>query len=73
MGVLLSFSDIPVLKELLGQSGEIPEIIYDDVGGWPGSRNKDTESMLLRPKGVIVVMDGDLGRDLSRHPITALL
>jgi hypothetical protein len=60
-------TDIPVFKELVGQTGEIPEIIYDDVGGWPGLRNKDPESLLLGSKAVIVVMDGDEGRHLSRH------
>jgi hypothetical protein len=67
-------TDIPVFKELVGQSGEIPEIVYDDVGGWPGLRNKDPEFLLLGSKAVIVVMDGDEGRNLSRQdrPLTRI-
>lgn len=67
-------TDVPVLEELVGQAGEIPEIIYGDVGGWSGLRNKDPDFLLLGSKAVIVVMDGDEGRHLSRHdrPLTRL-
>jgi hypothetical protein len=60
-------TDIPVFFELVGQAGEVPEIIFGDVGGWPGLRNKDPDFLLLGSKAVIVVMDGDEGRRLSKH------
>lgn len=65
-------TDIPVFEELVGQTGEVPEIMYGDVGGWSGLRNKDPEFLLLGSKAVIVVMDGDEGRRLSKHdrPLT---
>jgi hypothetical protein len=65
-------TDIPVFDELLGQCGEIPEIIFGDVGGWSGLRNKDPDFLLLGSKAVIIVMDGDEGRKLSKRtrPLT---
>src|ERR1700730_49399 len=55
-------TDIPVFEELVGQAGEVPEIIFGDAGGWSGLRNKDPDFLLLGSKAVIVVMDGDEGR-----------
>jgi hypothetical protein len=65
-------TDIPVFEELIGQAGEVPEIMFDNVGGWSGLRNKDPNVLLLASKAVIVVMDGDEGRKLSKHkrPLT---
>jgi hypothetical protein len=36
-------TDIPVFDELVGHAGELPEIIFGDVGGWSGLRNKDPD------------------------------
>lgn len=65
-------TDTPVFNELVGQAGEAPEIVFGDVGGWPGLRNKDPNFLLLGSKAVIVVMDGDEGRNLSKpdRPLT---
>jgi len=65
-------TDIPVFEELIGQAGEAPEIMFDNVGGWSGLRNKDPNVLLLSSKSVIVVMDGDEGRKLSKRnrPLT---
>lgn len=65
-------TDIPVFQELVGQVGEVPEIIFDHVGGWSGLRQKDPNVLLLVSKAVIVVMDGDEGRKLSKRnrPLT---
>lgn len=65
-------TDIPVFDELVGQVGEVPLIVFGDVGGWPGLRNKDPNFLLLGSKAVIVVMDGDEGRNLSKpdRPLT---
>jgi hypothetical protein len=65
-------NDIPVFDELVAQAGEAPEIIFGDVGGWPGLRNKDPEFLLLGSRAVIVIMDGDQGRELSKQdrPLT---
>jgi hypothetical protein len=67
-------TNVPVLEELVGQAGEVPEVIFGDVGGWPGLRNKDPEFLLLGSKAVIVVMDGDDGRKLSKpsRPLTEM-
>jgi len=67
-------TDIPVFDELVGQAGEVPEIVFGDVGGWPGLRNKDPDFLLLGSKSVIVIMDGDEGRKLSSpdQPLTDL-
>lgn len=65
-------TDIPVFDELVSQAGEVPEIVFGDVGGWSGLRNKDPDFLLLGSKAVIVVMDGDEGRRLSSpdQPLT---
>jgi hypothetical protein len=65
-------TDIPVFEELVGQAGEVPEIVFGDVGGWSGLRNKDPDFLLLGAKAVIVVVDGDEGRELSSpdQPLT---
>jgi hypothetical protein len=65
-------TDIPVFQELVGQVGEVPEIMFDHVGGWSGLRQKDPNILLLISKAVIVVMDGDEGRKLSKRnrPLT---
>jgi hypothetical protein len=65
-------TDIPVFDDLVAQAGEVPLIAFDDVGGWPALRNKDPNSLLLGSKAVIIVMDGDQGRNLSKpdRPLT---
>ena len=65
-------TDIPVFEELVGQVGEVPEIMFDHVGGWSGLRQKDPNVLLVISKAVIVVMDGDEGRNLSKRnrPLT---
>ena len=65
-------NDIPVFDELVAQAGEAPEILFGDIGGWPGLRNKDPEFLLLGSRAVIVIMDGDQGRDFSKQerPLT---
>ena len=67
-------TDILVFDELVGQVGEVPEIVFGDVAGWPGLRNKDPDFLLLGSKAVIVIMDGDQGRELLKHdqPLTEL-
>lgn len=67
-------TDIPVFEQLVGQCGEVPDIHFSDVGGWSGLRNKDPNFFLLGSKAVIVVMDGDEGRKLSKRakPLTAI-
>jgi hypothetical protein len=67
-------TDIPVFDELVGQTGELPEIVFGDLAGWAGLRNKDPEFLLLGSKAVIIVMDGDQGRELMKHdqPLTDL-
>jgi hypothetical protein len=65
-------TDIAVYDELVGQCEEVPEIVFGDVGGWSGLRNKDPNFLLLSGKEVMVVMDGDEGRKLSKknQPLT---
>ena len=65
-------TDIPVFQELVAQVGEVPEIMFDYVGGWSGLRQKDPNVLLLVSKAVIVIMDGDEGRKLSKRnrPLT---
>jgi hypothetical protein len=65
-------TDIPVFQDLIGQVGEVPEIMFDHVGGWSGLRQKDPNLLLLVSKAVIVVMDGDEGRKLTKRkrPLT---
>jgi hypothetical protein len=61
-----------VFDDLVAQAGEVPLIAFDNVGGWPALRNKDPNSLLLGSKAVIIVMDGDQGRNLSKpdRPLT---
>lgn len=65
-------SDVAVFQELLAQVGEVPEIVIDNVGGWSALPNKDPNVLLLASKAVILVMDGDVGRKLSKfkRPLT---
>jgi hypothetical protein len=67
-------TDIPIFEELVGQVGEAPKIVFADVAGWPGLRNKDPDFLLLGSSAAIVIMDGDQGRDLLKHdqPLTDL-
>lgn len=46
-------------------------MIVGDVAGWPGLRNKDPGFLLLGSKAVIVIMDGDQGRELLKAVITS--
>jgi hypothetical protein len=61
-------SDVPVFRALLAQLPDVPEIIFDYVGGWSGLANKDPSIFLLGAKEAIVVMDGDNGRKLDVQP-----
>lgn len=65
-------TDVPVFRELIGQIEELPEVVFDDVGGWSGLRHKDPNAWLLGAKAVIVIMDGDEGRKLDKpkKPLT---
>jgi hypothetical protein len=66
-------TDIPVFDELVGQVGEVPEIVFGDVAGWPGLRNKDPDFLLLGSKAVIEnylprhAVERVLGMDLSAY------
>lgn len=59
-------TDIPLFDGLIGQAGEVPQIVFGDVGGWPGLLDKEPDFLLLGSKAVIIVMDGDGGRQFSR-------
>lgn len=68
-------TDQPVFEVLVGQVAEIPEIIFDWVGGWANLRAKsDPQIWLLGCKEAIIVMDGDNGRHLKMQgkPYTKL-
>ncbi len=67
-------TDVPVFRELLAQLPNVPEIVFDSVGGWPNLCAKDPNSLQLGCKEAIVVMDGDLGRQLTkrRKPLTRM-
>jgi hypothetical protein len=67
-------TDVPVFKELLSQFPNMPEIAFDFVGGWPSLCAKGDEYFLLGCKKAIVVMDGDLGRQLKKRnrPLTKM-
>jgi len=65
-------TDIPVFDGLIGQCGEVPEIVFGDIAGWPGLLDKDPDFLLLGSKAVMIVMDGDGGREFSKsnRPLT---
>ena len=67
-------TDEPVFKALLAQIPDAPEIIVDNVGGWPNLRGRDPQNLLLGCKEAFVVMDGDQGRKLRKKmkPLTEL-
>jgi hypothetical protein len=67
-------TDEPVFRFLLGQVADVPEVMFDWVGGWNALVKKDPNSFLRGAKEVIVVMDGDRGRELSKEgmPFTDL-
>ena len=67
-------TDLPVFKELLAQIPDLPEILFDFVGGWPALCAKDPNSFQLGCKEAIIVMDGDLGRYLQKKmkPLTKM-
>jgi hypothetical protein len=66
-------TDVPVIRELMRNIG-VSEIVYDNVNGWPGLQGKQPERLLDGCREVFVVMDGDLGRTLSKRqkPLTKL-
>ena len=61
-------TDVPVFQALVAQLPDVPEVIFDWVGGWGGLVNKDPYIFLLGAKEAIVVMDGDNGRKLDAQP-----
>jgi hypothetical protein len=67
-------TDVPVFRALLGQVPDTPEILFDSVGGWEGLRTKEPEAFQHGCYEAIVVMDGDRGRQLTKHkkPLTQI-
>jgi hypothetical protein len=67
-------TDEPVYKALLAQAPDAQDIIVDNIGGWPNLRGRDPQNLLLGCKEAILVMDGDLGRHLTKNdkPFTKL-
>jgi hypothetical protein len=65
-------TDEPVFRKLLAQVRDVPEVLFDWAGGWPGLVNKDPHVFLRGAKAAIVVMDGDDGRKLRKknRPLT---
>jgi len=65
-------TDIPVFEALIGEAGEVPEVVFGDLAGWPGLLDKDPNFLLLGCKAAIIVMDGDGGRQFSKsdRPLT---
>jgi gamma-glutamylcyclotransferase (GGCT)/AIG2-like uncharacterized protein YtfP len=59
-------TDVPVFKALLAQVPDVPEILFDFVGGWPNLAAKDPHSFEHGSKEAFVVMDGDQGRRFDR-------
>ncbi len=59
-------TDVPVFKALLAQIPEMPEVLFDFVGGWPNLIAKDPQTFEHGCKEAFVVMDGDRGRDFAR-------
>lgn len=67
-------NDVPVFKALLAQIPDVPEVLFDFVGGWPNLVVKDPHSFEYGCKEGFIVMDGDQGRrfDRSSRPLTQL-
>jgi hypothetical protein len=65
-------TDVLVFRELLSQVPDLPEIDVDFVGGWPNLGAKDASYFQHGCHEAVVVMDGDLGRKLtkSKKPLT---
>jgi hypothetical protein len=61
-------TDNPVFRALLAQIPDVPEVIFDYVGGWCRLAHKDPNILLKGAKEAIVVMDGDIGRKLDIQP-----
>jgi hypothetical protein len=59
-------TDEPVFRGLLAQVPDVPEVVFDSVGGWPALVNKDPHAFLRGAREAIVVMDGDNGRKLNK-------
>jgi hypothetical protein len=59
-------TDEPVVRGLLAQVADIPEVLFDFVGGWPALVNKDPHAFLRGAKEAIVIMDADNGRKLNK-------
>ena len=64
--------DVQVFRELLSQVPDLPEIDIDFVGGWPNLGAKDAGYFQHGCHEAVVVMDGDLGRKLTKNkkPLT---
>jgi hypothetical protein len=67
-------TDLPVFKALLAQIPDLPEILFDFVGGWSALCAKDPYSFQHGCKEAMLVMDGDLGRHLQKKmkPLTKM-
>jgi hypothetical protein len=67
-------TDQPVIEALVAQVADVPEILFDFVGGWSALANKDPHSFLRGARDAIVVMDGDNGRKLEKknRPLTKM-
>lgn len=65
-------TDVPVFKALLAQIPDVPEVLFDFVGGWPNLAAKDPHSFEHGCKEALIVMDGDQGRRFDRpgRPLT---
>lgn len=68
-------NDVPILQVLVAQLGNIPEVLFDSVGGWANLRAKrDPNLWLLGCNEAFIIMDGDEGRNLHKptKPLTAI-
>jgi hypothetical protein len=65
-------TDVLLFRELLSQIPDLPEIDVDFVGGWPNLGAKDVAYFQHGCHEAFVVMDGDLGRKLTKKkkPLT---
>jgi hypothetical protein len=61
-------TDRPIIRSLVEQIGSAPNIFFGSVGGWGNLRaERDPQVWLIGGKEVIIIMDGDEGRHLTKR------